>query len=163
MMRTAGLFFALVWAALAAGAADLRLYFIDVEGGQATLIVTPSGQTMLVDAGWPRQFNHGADRIEAAAKAAGVQRIDYMLVTHYHLDHVGGVPEVAAGLPVGTYIDHGPNFETDPMAKRLSAAYEPLLSKAKHLVVKPGDRIPLEGLDVEVVAAAGETIGKPLA
>ncbi len=144
------------------GATGLEMYFIDVEGGQATLIVSPSGQSMLVDAGWPSKFGPGADRIAAAAKLAGVEKIDYMLVTHYHLDHVGGVPELAAKIPIGTYIDHGPNTETDTMARTLESSYDKVVAKAKHLVVKPGDRIPIEGLDVEVVQAGGESISKPL-
>src|SRR5881396_3415035 len=89
-------------------AKTLEIYSIDVEGGQATLLVSPSGQSMLVDTGW-RGFNgRDADRIVAAAKQAGVSRIDYLVVTHYHADHVGGVPELAARLPIGTFVDHGP-------------------------------------------------------
>jgi beta-lactamase superfamily II metal-dependent hydrolase len=162
-MRKAILLLACSLAAVSAGAAaNLRMYFIDVEGGQATLIVAPSGQSMLVDAGWPGNNGRDSDRIAAAARLAGLKRIDYLLVTHHHLDHVGGVPETAAKIPVVTFVDHGPNTETDAGAKKLSAAYEKVLEKGKHLVVKPGDRIPIEGVDVEVVAAAGETISKPL-
>jgi beta-lactamase superfamily II metal-dependent hydrolase len=145
-----------------AAAADLRIYFVDVEGGQATLIVTPSGQSMLVDAGWPGHGGRDAGRIADTARLAGVERIDYLLVTHYHLDHVGGVPELAAKIPVGTFVDGGPNTETDAGARQLSAAYAKVLAGARHLVVKPGDRIPLQGVDVEVVAAAGRTITAPL-
>ncbi|MGE5645341.1 MAG: ComEC/Rec2 family competence protein [Acidobacteriota bacterium] len=152
---------ATVWAAPAAPAPGLRIYFIDVEGGQATLIATPSGESMLVDAGWPGARD--ADRIAAAAKSAGVKRIDYLLVTHHHLDHVGGVPDVAAKIPVVTFVDHGPSVETDALARKLQAAYDAVLPKGKHLVVKPGDRIPLAGVEVQVVAARGEAIAKPLA
>jgi len=144
------------------GAAGLEIYFVDVEGGQATLIVSPSGQSMLVDAGWPSKWGPGAERIVALAKLAGVKQIDYMFLTHYHLDHVGGVPELAAKIPIVTYVDHGPNTETDKMARDLEAAYNQVVAKAKHLVVKPGDRIPLRGLDVEVVTAAGAAISAPL-
>jgi beta-lactamase superfamily II metal-dependent hydrolase len=142
----------------------LQIYFVDVEGGQATLIVSPSGESMLVDAGWPGNNGRDSDRIVAAARLAGVQQIDYLLVTHYHLDHVGGVPELAAKIPVIHYVDHGPNTETDPGAQKLSTAYDQLLSKGQHIVVKPGDKIPLKGLEIQVVAAAGETLrgaGKP--
>lgn len=142
--------------------AALRMYFVDVEGGQATLIVSPSGQSMLVDAGWPGNNGRDSDRIAAAARLAGVTQIDYMVVTHHHLDHVGGVPELAAKIPVVTFVDHGPNNETGAAAQTLSAAYDKVAGKGKHLVVKPGDRIPLQGLDVEVVAANGNTIKKPL-
>src|ERR1700685_569933 len=70
--------------ALAAGRAakPLRIYAIDVEGGQATLIVTPQGQSLLIDTGWPGFNGRDADRIVAAAHAAGLKRIDYVLITH---------------------------------------------------------------------------------
>lgn len=159
-MRTVAV---LTWLALAmavpSGARDLQFYFIDVEGGQATLIVTPAGESMLVDAGWPSRFGHGADRILEVAEQAGVKELDYLLLTHYHLDHVGGVPDVVAKLPVLTFIDHGPNTESDVLAKKLTADYEEVRLKGQHLVVRPGDRIPLKGLEVKVVAARGEIIG----
>ena len=163
-MRKAMSVLVLLLAALPlAAAGGLQIYFVDVEGGQATLIVSPSGQSMLVDAGWPGKFGPGgADRIAAVAKLAGIKQIDYMFLTHYHLDHVGGVPELAAQIPIVTYVDHGPNTETDIMARGLEAAYNQLESKAKHVVVKPGDRIPIQGLDVEVVEAAGAGISKPV-
>jgi competence protein ComEC len=145
-----------------AAAGDLQFYFIDVEGGQATLIVSPSGQTMLVDAGWPSRFGPGANRIIEVAKLARIKQIDYLLVTHYHLDHVGGVPELAAKFPVITYVDHGPNTETGKQAEELAAAYGQVAVKAKHLVVKPGQGIPILGVDVEVVSAAGAAISEPL-
>ena len=143
-------------------AKTLQVYFIDVEGGQATLIVSPSGQSLLVDAGWPGFNDRDADRIVAAGRAAGVKQIDYLLVTHYHLDHVGGVPPLAAKIPVVTYVDHGPSVEGGKDADDLVAAYRPWRDKGKHLVVKPGDKIPIKGLNVEVVSAAGKMIPKPL-
>jgi len=163
MVRLACFALALALAALPSPAKDLQIYFIDVEGGQATLIVSPSGQSMLVDAGWPGFVDRDVDRIVAALKVAGVKQIDYMLTTHYHLDHVGGVPPLAQKFPIVTYIDHGPNNETDGQAKKLSAAYDALLQKGKHLVVKPGDRIPLKGVEIDVVAADGAVITKPQA
>lgn len=154
---------ALLLAAVPLPAANsLQIYFIDVEGGQATLIVGPSGESMLVDAGWPGNNGRDSDRIVAAAKLAGVKQIDYMLTTHYHLDHVGGVPELAAKIPVIRYLDHGPNTETGPSAEKLSAAYAEVMAKGKHVVVKPGDRIPLKGVEIDVVAANGEKLAGPL-
>jgi beta-lactamase superfamily II metal-dependent hydrolase len=161
-MRRATFLLALLLAALPLAARDLEIYFVDVEGGQATLIVTPAGKSMLVDAGWPGNNGRDARRIAAAAKLAGINQIDYMLVTHYHLDHVGGVPELAAILPIVTYVDHGPNTETDAPAMLLSVAYAQVMAKGKHLVVRPGDQIPLAGVDVRVVAARGATIKTPL-
>src|SRR5690349_11369829 len=84
----------------------LRIYFVDVEGGQATLFVTPAKQSLLIDTGWPGNEGRDADRIVAAAKAVGIKKIDYVLITHYHTDHVGGVPQLAARIPIGTFIDH---------------------------------------------------------
>lgn len=143
-------------------AQTLDVYFVDVEGGQATLLVSPSGESMLVDAGWPGFAGRDADRIVAAAQAAGVKQIDYMLVTHYHTDHVGGVPPLAAKIPIVHFVDHGPNVETTKQVNELFAAYRQVRDKGQHLVVKPGDKLPIQGLDVEVVAAAGELITTPL-
>jgi beta-lactamase superfamily II metal-dependent hydrolase len=143
-------------------AGTLSVYFIDTEGGQATLFVSPSGQTMLVDTGNLEPLGRDAMRIAAVAKIAGVKRIDYLLVTHYHSDHVGGVPEVARRLPIGTFIDHGPGVETFPMAKKLVDDYDQTRKDGKHLVAKPGDKIPIEGIDVQVLTAAGKAITSPL-
>lgn len=144
-------------------AKELEIYFIDVEGGQATLIVAPSGQSMLVDAGWPGYGARDAERIAAAAKAAKVKKLDYVLITHYHTDHVGGVGNLVERLPVGTFIDHGPNTETSKTAKELDATYAKALAGARHMVVKPGEKIPLKGVELEVVTANGQHIQNPLA
>src|SRR6266404_4571281 len=88
---------------------SLQIYFIDVEGGQATLLVSPSGQSLLIDTGWPGFNGRDANRIADAAKAAGVTKIDYVIITHYHRDHVGGAPQLVQRIPVSTFIDHGPN------------------------------------------------------
>lgn len=140
----------------------LDIHFVDVEGGQATLIVTPRGESLLVDAGWPGFDGRDAKRIIEAAKKAGLKRIDYLAITHYHLDHVGGVEQLAEMFPVGTFVDHGPNTETGKAANELSQSYMKAVAKGKHLVVKPGDKIPLKGADVRVVVARGEQIAKPL-
>ena len=142
--------------------APLRLYFVDVEGGQATLLVAPSGQSLLIDTGWPGFAGRDADRIVAAAKEAGISKLDYVLITHYHDDHVGGVPQLAKRIRIDTFVDHGPNRENSDDARANYAEYEKTTRGAKRLVVKPGDRIPIEGIDVEVVGADGEVITKPL-
>ena len=142
------------------GAFDV--YFIDVEGGQATLMVSPSGQSLLVDTGWPGFNGRDAGRIAATAKAAGVKRIDYLVITHYHLDHAGGVPELARRIPIVHFVDHGPSVETDKSGSELFAAYRRARRGGRHIVAKPGDRIPIRGLDVEVLTAAGKRIGAPL-
>jgi beta-lactamase superfamily II metal-dependent hydrolase len=155
--------FLLLCAAPALPAAKtLDFYFIDVEGGQATLIVSPSKQSLLVDTGWPGLNSRDADRIKAAAKHAGVKEIDYLLITHYHSDHVGGVPQLVAKMPVKTFIDHGATVEHGGEADRLYHAYLKARDAGSHLEVKPGDKIPLKGLDVTVLTAAGASIASPL-
>ena len=93
-------------------AKPLTVYFIDVEGGQSTLFVTPSHQSLLVDTGWPDNDDRDADRIMQVAKQAGLDHIDYLLITHFHVDHVGGVPNLVKKIHVDTFIDHGVNRET---------------------------------------------------
>ena len=109
---------------------SLQIYFIDVEGGQATLFVTPSGQSLLIDAGWPNNNNRDADRIVAAGHDAGLTKIDFVLITHYHDDHVGGAPQLAAKIPIGAFIDHGENRETaDTTTQKDWLAYKTLLTQ----------------------------------
>jgi competence protein ComEC len=144
----------------------LRIYFVDVEGGQSTLFVLPSGQSLLIDTGWPGHDGRDADRIVAAAKDAGVTKIDLVLLTHYHTDHVGGVPQLAARIPIGGFIDHGANRETDvPATEQGFEAYQALLAKGGYTrtTVKPGDMLPLQGIQGEVVSADGAVIADPLA
>ncbi|MGC1483885.1 MAG: MBL fold metallo-hydrolase [Candidatus Acidiferrum sp.] len=143
----------------------LQIYFIDVEGGQSTLFVTPEGKSLLIDTGWPDSNGRDADRIVAAAKLAGLSKIDFVLLTHYHTDHTGGVPQLAAEIPVGTFIDHGENREsTDADTEHAWRAYQSLLAKGKYkrIVAKPGEDLPIQGIQVKVVSADGVLIGKPL-
>src|SRR5438270_5756489 len=154
----------LLSAYLAAQNSGLQVYSVDVEGGQATLLVSPSGQSMLIDTGWPGFAGRDADRIVSAAKSAGVQQIDYVVITHYHQDHVGGVAQLADRIKIGTFVDHGPNLEEAEQTKTGYATYQEVLARtnAKHLVLKPGDRIPIAGLAVQVLTAAREHISKAL-
>jgi len=140
----------------------LNVYFIDVEGGQATLVVSPSGQSLLVDTGWPDANGRDADRIAAAAKLAGVNQIDYLVITHYHKDHVGGVPQLAQRIPIRNFVDHGPSVETNQEASALFQNYLEARKKGNHLLAKPGEKIPIRGLDVEILTAAGKVLEKPL-
>jgi competence protein ComEC len=145
-------------------AQTLHIYAIDVEGGKSTLYVAPSGESMLIDAGYAGYQDRDADRIVAAAKAAGVKRIDYLVITHFHSDHVGGVPQLAAKMPIGRIYDHGDSFEKDNAGTQaVFAPYAALREKHEHQTVKPGDTIPVKGLRVEIVAAAGDAIARPLA
>jgi competence protein ComEC len=162
MLAMRAFFVGLLLAALLPAAKTFDVYFIDVEGGQATLMVSPSGQSMLVDTGWPGFDNRDADRIAAAAKLAGVKQIDYLVITHFHTDHVGGVPQLAPKLPIKRFVDHGPNNETGAAADALYAAYKNAWGSSEHIVVKPGDKIPFKGVEVEVVSANGDLIKSPL-
>ena len=138
----------------------LEVYFIDVEGGQSTLFVSPSGQSLLVDTGWPGPRDSG--RIAGVAKMAGLSQIDYLVLTHYHADHAGGVVDLAGLIPIKTFIDHGATQEETRNVPQNYAAYLKVIGEGKHMVVKPGDKIPVPGLDVQVISAAAQTISKPL-
>ncbi len=163
-MRSVVLFLCAVWFAsgLAAAERSLRIYFIDVEGGQSTLFVPGHGQSLLIDTGWGYNGFRDANRIVAAMKLAKIKKLDYVLITHYHSDHVGGVPQLAQKVPVGTFIDHGPNRETSKTSATLYSEYQAAIANAHHIVAKPGDRLPVKGLDITVVSGDGNTIEKPL-
>jgi beta-lactamase superfamily II metal-dependent hydrolase len=138
----------------------LTVYVIDTEGGKAALWITPSGQTVLEDSGNPG--GRDTDRLMEAIKDAGVTKIDYLISTHYHVDHIGGVQELAKRIPIGTFVDHGPTVEEREQVQGFQAAYKELYDKAKHMVVKPGDKLPLTGVDWLIVTAGGDVLKKPL-
>jgi competence protein ComEC len=142
----------------------LHIYFIDVEGGQATLFVTPAGQSLLIDTGWPGNDGRDADRIVAAAKKAGISKIDYVLITHFHDDHVGGITQLAARFPIGTFIDHGDNREAGDATVKNFQAYQAELATGKHqrISAKPGDVLPIKGMRATIVSSDANLIDKPL-
>ena len=144
-------------------ARPLEIFLIDVEGGQATLIVSPAGQSMLIDTGWRGFDGRDAERIVQAAKAAKIKQLDYVLITHYHRDHVGGAPHLADRMKIGAFVDHGPNMEDAKVVREDYADYVKTLPRAQHLVVKPGDSIPLKGVTVQVLTAMGGHIQTALA
>jgi competence protein ComEC len=138
----------------------LDVYVMDVEGGGATLFVSPSGESTLIDTG-----NGGAagardaGRIMDAVKDAGLTRIDNLIITHWHGDHYGGLTELAKQIPIATFIDHGPNTQpAEAVDTFLRETYPALYGKGRHVVAKPGDTIAMKGLDWRIVTAAGEAI-----
>jgi competence protein ComEC len=153
---------ALLVASLATQApSTLEIYVVDTEGGKATLFVAPSGETVLIDAGNPG--TRDVDRIMEVAAVAGVKKIDYLISTHYHVDHVGGLIALAARIPIGHFMDHGPTVEAREQVPGFQAAYAALRATAKHTVLKPGDRIPIAGVDWRIVSSAARAITTPLA
>jgi len=156
---------------------SLAIYFIDVEGGQSTLIVTPEKHSLLIDTGWAAVDNDSkpgdphkardANRILAAARDPGVSQIDYLLITHFHTDHDGGANELGQLMPIQAFVDHGsphPHaYATNSDTRAAFAAYSRLRSKAtRHIVPRPGDRLPLSDIEVTVVSSAGATLPQPL-
>jgi beta-lactamase superfamily II metal-dependent hydrolase len=166
MRRTSAILLSLALAGAVGSAQNkssktLDMYFIDTEGGHSTLYVSPSGESLLIDTGSPG--NRDPDRIMAAIQAAGVTRIDHLLLTHYHGDHVGGLQELATRIPIAHFIDHGVTSEPKEMVPGFQKMYAEMNAKAKHTVVVPGDTIPFAGLTVTVVTSHGQVLKTPLA
>jgi len=146
------------------GARTFDIYVVDVEGGNATLFVSPSGESVLIDSGnaGPAAVRD-AERIMAAVKDAQLAQIDHLITTHWHGDHFGGLAELAARVPIRNFIDHGPNVQPAAAVDEfLQKTYPLLYAKARHVVARPGMKIPVSGLDVLVVTSAGETIARSI-
>jgi len=155
-------------------AKTLDVYVIDADGGKAMLVVTPSGQSMVVDAGYAGLIDEksqvvtpndlDADRIIRLVKLANVKQIDYLVVTDYHNGNAENVPKFVAkaGIPVRNFVDHGPPVEQDPLIQTIFKAYTNAIGKANRITVKPGDAIPLKGVQVRVLTSAGAAIKTPL-
>ena len=155
----------LLLASLAAAALSqpLTFYTIDVEGGKSVLVVAPSGQSLLFDAGWPASGSREAStaRIVDALKGAGLKQLDYLVISHFDMDHLGDVPALAARFPIRRILDHGDALAPSTDRARFQA-YDELRRKIGHGVLKPGDKIPLAGVNIEVVTSAGQLLSKPL-
>jgi competence protein ComEC len=139
----------------------LQIYYVDTEGGQSTLFVAPSGETLLVDAGNPG--GRDTDRIMSAIQDAGVKQIDHLVLTHYHGDHVGGLAELAKRIPIKRFYDHGAAAPGDRAGGGpFQEVYPQIYAAGTRTTVKPGDKITLPGLDITIVSSAGEVLNAPL-
>ncbi len=184
-LLAAGMACVLIAGSAHAAGKTLKMATLDMEEGASTLFVTPEGRSLLIDTGSPHRSQQpwgldgastGADRIVATAKSLGVRKIDYVIVTHYHGGHVGGVIDLLARMPVGTFVDHGPNREIPDLnmtpetpanhqARSTADNYERYLAAIKghrHVVVKPGDVLHIGSLIDTIVAADGKVLAKPL-
>lgn len=137
----------------------LDIYWIDTEGGAATLIVTPSGESLLADTGNPG--DRDAQRIyDVATKQAHLKKIDTVLITHFHSDHVGGVPALAKLIPIGRYVDHGDSMETqNPADGQRWEAYK-AVSAGNRASLKVGGKVLLPGVTLDIVSSNGDVLSK---
>jgi len=144
---------------------DLQIYFVDVEGGGATLVIAPSGESMLIDSGnAPPNAERDTKRIYATMQLAGLKKLDYLFITHYDTDHAGGVPTLAKLTRIDKFVDHGDmdsKWMQNPDFENRWKGYESA-AMGKRMIVKPGDRVPLKGVQVQVVSANGEVLAKPI-
>ena len=152
--------FALLLGPVLASAATLDLYAIDTEGGKALLIVSPTGQTMLIDAGYPTPDDRDTNRIVALAQSLGIKSFDIVMPTHYDMDHAGNIPRVDARIPARAFVDHGELIATakDPDRSRFYPAYLANIKDRPRTEVKPGDTIPLPGVKITVLTAGGAAL-----
>jgi competence protein ComEC len=143
---------------LRAQSKPLDIYWIDVEGGASTLVVSPSGESFLIDTGWAAG-DRDAKRIYAAAQLAGLKKIDYLLISHFHADHVGGLAAFSKMMPIGKFYDHGDTIEKENQQwlDSYTAAAD-----GHRTIVRPGDEIPVKGLRVVVVASDQKVLAKPI-
>ena len=141
----------------------LDIYWIDVEGGAATLIITPDQESILMDAGWGRDDERDAKRIQDAMTDADIDHIDYFITSHFHRDHVDGLPALANRVPIGQFIDHGDSVEQHRESGNTSWNTYLSVAEGKRRTVQPGDKLRLEGVEFSFVAARREIPEQPLA
>lgn len=165
---------------------DLKILSVDVEGGAAVLFRTPEGKSLLIDTGFPpggggQRALPGAppftppmdaERIAAAAATLGIKKLDYLVITHYHGDHLGGLEALLAKLPVDTFIDHGPNREfpaatATPQQRATSteARYPALVAAYQghnHVLAQTGNSLDVGSMHIQFVTADGKVPDAPL-
>jgi competence protein ComEC len=151
--------FLAVAAALVSGQErNLEIYWIDVEGGASTLVISPTGESLLIDTGW-EDGDRDAKRIFDAAQHAGLKSIDNLVISHFHADHAGGLPALAKMIPIRHFYDRGDAIEKENLkwldGYRAAAA-------GKRTIVKPGDEIPVKGFQTLVVSSDEKVLAKPV-
>ena len=164
MLASRAVWLAFIWLVVlpktsGAQSGTLDIYWIDVEGGAATLVVSPTGESLLYDAGWETDGRDGR-RIAAAVQQAGLKKIDYFVLSHYHADHAGGIPVLSKLVPFGRCFDRGDFVE--PANKKWQDLYL-AACKDKRTILKAGDTIPLKGVRIDVVASNGQLLTMPMA
>ncbi len=142
----------------------LDIYVVDTEGGKAVILLTPGGETMLIDAGYPTQDDRDTNHIVEAARAVGIKQFDYLVATHYDVDHAGNIPRLDAIIPGRVFVDHGTILPTasEKIRREYYQPYLDAIGSRKRMVVKPGDVIPMRGVKITVVSSGGEVIAQPL-
>ena len=171
-------------ATLLPAASPLTFYFVDGGAADATtvLVVTPAGQSLLLDVGYP----YNLERVLGVLKTAGVAKLDYVVITHYHHDHASALPKLVGAVPIANIVDHGPSAEAgktpawwkehrwetfvnrefrDDMNETMDALYTAHVearAASRHIIAKAGDRIPLRGVDVQILSSAGQVIASPV-
>jgi beta-lactamase superfamily II metal-dependent hydrolase len=158
---------------------DLRIVAVDVEGGAATLFVTPEGKSLLIDSGWAPGAGGqkpppgitpatSADKIVAAAHALGLKKIDYFIITHYHADHIGGFQSLTDKIEIDNFIDHGPNVQTDPpgldparaasSSEGMYKTYSRIIAGKNHIVPKTGDTLDIGSMHLRFISVAANVL-----
>src|SRR6184192_3514207 len=145
--------------AAAAQTRNLEIYWIDVEGGASTLFVSPTGQSLLFDTGFPGNGDRDAKRIYAAAQKAGLRQIDHAVISHWHGDHVGGLAALSKMIPIGKFYDHGNGVE---QADRERLEEYKAVAGNKRTILKAGDTIPFGSVQVRAVVSEGPVIANPI-
>jgi competence protein ComEC len=157
-------------AVFAAAGGNLEILNIDVEGGKCLLLVSPAGESLLVDLGWPAQGARkgSLDHILRQLRVAGLTRLDNLLISHFDIDHIGDANEFVSRFPVGRLFDHGDvatSDATDPRYRKMLEAsfqsYAALRRRIPYTRLAPGARIPMKGVDVRVVASGGKLVARP--